>query len=371
MDMFQKSLAALLIITVLNGCSTDFDLVGQYVDRAVVYGLLDPNDNPSNGGSGHLFRIQKMFLGQASAFDMALVPDSSYFNPDELTVNLVEYGANGAEVRFAMDTTSIDNKDPGNPEDGTFDFFGGRQRLYRSLHNIDRAKEYGLEILKIDLNTQDTVYAAYSRTAIVNVSNFRFENPNTNSPVPQVMDLFNSPSQTFKDYTMRFRTAANAPVYEVWLRFHYREVINGVETPKSIMWLAARLDKLGTGGNASTQVPLSGESIVRRIGEMVPANADAVRIIGIPSTVHPNNTRDMDVMVRMGGQSLADFLEINSTSNTSAVQDKPTYTNIDNGLGLFSSRTSSTYEGVYFSISTLNALESSQYTAGRNFMREP
>lgn len=370
--MFQKSLATLLTITILNGCSTDFDLVGQYQDRAVVYGLLDPNDNPSNGGNGHLFRVQKMFLGQASAFDMALIPDSSYFNPAELKVNLIEYGANGSEARFAMDTTSIDNKDAGNPDDETFDFFGGRQRLYRSTHNIDQAKEYGLEILKIDPSTQDTVYAASSRTDIVNRSNFfRFINPNSNSTVPQQMDLFNTPSQTFKDYTMRFNTAANAPVYEVWLTFHYREIINGVETPKSTTWLAARLNKLGTSGNANTQVPLSGESIIRRIGEMVPANADAVRLIGITSDVNPNNTRDIDVMMRMGGQSLADFLEINSTSNTSAVQDKPTYTNIDNGLGLFSSRTSSTYEGVYFSISTLTALESSQYTAGRNFMREP
>lgn len=354
----------------LNSCSTEFDLVGEYQDRAVVYGLLDPNDNPANGGDGHLFRIQKTFLGQASAYDMALVPDSSYFPYGSLKVNLVEYGSNGSQARFAMDTTSIDNKDPGNPDDDDFDFFGGRQRLYLSGHDLDPSKEYGLEILKIDPNTQDTVYRADARTAIVNASNFKFENPNSNSPVPQQMDIYNASIQTFKDYNMRFKTVANAPIYEVWLRFHYREVINGVETPKSILWLAARLDKLGTSGNQTTQVPLSGESIIRRIGEMVAANADAVRIIGIPGPF-PNNTRDLDVMVLMGGQNLADFIEINSTSNTSAVQDKPTYSNIDNGLGLFSSRTSSTYEGVYFSISTLNALESSQYTAGRNFMREP
>ncbi len=369
MSMFRKTLAGLLAATLLNGCSTEFDLVGEYQDRAVVYSLIDPTDNPSAGGNGHLFRVQKMFLGQASAFDMAQVPDSSYFPYNSLTVNLVEYGNNGSEARFRMDTISVDNKDPGNPDDGIIDFFGGRQRLYRSLHNIDQTKEYGLEILKIDPATQDTVYRASSRTSIVNVSGFRFENPNSNSPSPQQMDIYNASAQTFKDYTIRFRTAANAPICEVWLRFHYREVINGVETPKSVEWLAARLDKLGTASGQPLQVPLSGESIIRRIGEMVPPNADATRIIGIPGPF-PNNTRDLDVMVRMGAQGLADFIEINSTSNTSAVQDKPTFSNIDNGLGLFSSRTASTFEGVYFSISTLNALEGSSYTAGRNFVRQ-
>lgn len=367
--MFRSILSGIAAVVLFSGCETEFDLVGQYQDRALAYGLLDPNGNPSNGGTGHLFRIQKMFLGQASAYDMALVPDSSYFPYGSLTVNLVEYGSNGSQARFRMDTTSVDNKDPGNPDDQTIDFFGGRQRLYRSLHNIDPAKEYGLEILKIDPNTLDTVYRADSRTSVVNVANFRFENPSSNSPSPQQMDIFNGGTQTFKDYTMRFRTAGNAPIYEVWLRFHYREVINGTETPKSITWLAARLDKLGTLGGQSSQVPLSGESIIRRIGEMVAPNPDAIRIIGIPGPF-PNNTRDLDIIVRMGGQGLADFIELNSTSNTSAVQDKPTFTNINNGLGLFSSRTSSTYEGVYFSISTLNALESSTYTAGRNFVKQ-
>jgi hypothetical protein len=368
--MLRFSLLLCSISVLFHSCSTEFELAGQYVDRAVVYGLLDPIDNPSNGGTGHLFRVQKMFLGQASAFDMALIPDSSYFPVKALTVNLVEFDDNGGESRFPMDTITIFNKDMGDPSDEDFDFFAPKQLLYRSIHNIDPELEYGIEIIKIDQSTQDTIYRADSRTAIVDVSPFRFENPSSTSPLPQQIDIYSSSSQTYKDYTLRYRTANNAAMYEVWLRFHYREIINGIQTEKSVEWLAARAEPAGILGGQSTQVPLSGEAILAKIGALVPPNPDALRIIGIERVPAGTQNRDLDIIVRMGGQSLFDFIEINNSSNTSAVQDKPTYTNINNGLGLFSSRSETTYEAAYFPSQTLQVIESSPYTAGLNFTQE-
>jgi hypothetical protein len=373
-----RSIVLFISASVLfHSCSTEFDLTGQYIDKAVVYGILDPADNPNAGGAGHLFRVQKMFLGQASAFDMALVPDSSYFKYDELTVNLVEFDDNDDLVgeRFPMDTISIDTKEEGDPNDDDFDFFAPKQRLYRSDRNIDPDKEYGVEVIKKDLTTQDTIYFADARTTVVDLTPFRFENPSSTSPLAQQMDIYSQSSQEYKDYTLRFRTANNAAMYEVWLRFHYREVINGVETAKSIEWLAASVDVAGAAGGQSTQVPLNGESIIAKIGDLVEPNPDAVRIIGIERDPETTTNRDLDVIVRMGGQSLFDFLEVNSSNNTSAVQDKPVFTNINNGLGLFSSRTSASFTnaqglGVYFPAQTLAIIESSSYTAGLNFVRE-
>lgn len=362
-----RKMFGVMALMVVSGCTTEFDLIGEYQDRAVVYGLLDPNDNPANGGEGHLIRVQKMFLGQQSAFDMALVPDSSYFDPAKVRVNLVEYGPGTSVTRFAMDTVTIGNKGTGDPDDDEFDFFGPQQRLYHSDHNLDPTKQYGLEILKIDPTTQDTTYAADSRTDIINLASFRFENPSSNSPAVQQMDLYSTGTQSFKDYTIRFRTAANAPVYEVWLRFHYRETLNGVTEEKSVTWLAARLGAVGTLGGQTTQVPLSGENIIRSIGERVPVTQGATRTIGIPGTIDPDWTRDIDILVRMGGSDLSDFIDVNSSTNTGAVQDRPAFSNINNGVGLFSTRTSSTFEGVAFSINTLQILQSNPYTAHLEF----
>lgn len=362
-------------MALFNGCSTDFDLVGDYQDRAVVYALLDPDDNPANGGDGHFFRIQKMFLGQASAFDMALVPDSNYFDPAVITVNLLEFGQGNTVSRFPMDTVTIDGKETGDPDDNEFDFFGPKQRLYVSVRNIDPAKEYGLEVIKTDPATQDTTYMADSRTFIVNKSTFRFLTPSSNAQgaqIPQVMDLFSPTQQTFKDYSVRFNTAKDAPIYEVWFRFHYREIINGTETAKSVEWRAGTLRNAGLQGGQTVQSVISGENIIRRIGELVPLNPDAVRIIGIPRVpdTQQSSTKDVDIVIRMGGRYLADFMEINSPDNTGAVQDRPTYTNINNGVGLLSSRTTATFEGVYFNDATLTVIESSPFTVDRNFQRQ-
>src|SRR5690606_13472957 len=110
------------------------------------------------------------------------------------------------------------------------DFFGPQQRLYYSNHDIDPAKDYGIEILKIDPATQDTTYAADARTTIVRTNTFQFVNPTGNlSAPPQQMNLYNSGAQTYFDYNLRFKTATHAKSYEVWLTFHYRETVDGVE----------------------------------------------------------------------------------------------------------------------------------------------
>jgi len=357
-----------------HSCSTEFDLTGQYIDKAVVYGLIDPLDNPNNGGPGHFFRIQKMFLGQASAFDMALVSDSSYFRPEELIVNLVEYdGTNVA--RFPMDTVTIFTKDMGDPTDETIDFFGPKQRLYRSDRNVTASREYGIEVIKLNLETQDTVYFAESRTALVNSGPFTYTNPSSNSPLPPMMDLYNSGGQTYKQYALSFKTANGAAMYEIWLRFHYRETVNGVTTEKSVEWLADRVTPGGTAGGVTQSVQLNGEAIIRQIGTLVKPDAAAMRTIGIERVPEAANNRDLDVFVKMGGQYLYDFMVVTSASNTGAVQDKPAYSNITNGIGLFSSRTTKEFAntagpGFYFNAATLSAIESSPYTDGLNLQPE-
>ena len=48
----------------------------------------------------------------------------------------------------------------------------------------------------------------------------------------------------------------------------------------------------------------------------------------------------MEYIIHAGAESLSDFLEVNAPSTTIA-QDKPYYTNISGGVGVFSSRSSS------------------------------
>ncbi|TNF29872.1 MAG: hypothetical protein EP314_02195, partial [Bacteroidetes bacterium] len=106
--MLRYAIGLVALATVFSSCESDFNLTGDYQERALIYGLLDPNDNPNVGGNGHVFRIQKAFLGEESAFLMAATPDSSYFRYEDLKVELVEYNENGSETdRWELDTIYI------------------------------------------------------------------------------------------------------------------------------------------------------------------------------------------------------------------------------------------------------------------------
>jgi hypothetical protein len=64
----------------LSSCNEKIDLLGDYQETAVVYGLLDHAD------SLHYIKITRAFIGPGSAVDLAQISDSSYFNQVNATV---------------------------------------------------------------------------------------------------------------------------------------------------------------------------------------------------------------------------------------------------------------------------------------------
>ena len=53
--------------------------------------------------------------------------------------------------------------------------------------------------------------------------------------------------------------------------------------------------------------------------------------------VHYRLTSDVEFILSVAGEDLNTYMEVNEPSS-SIVQDKPEYTNIENGIGVFSSR---------------------------------
>ena len=386
--------AIVALIITFSSCESDFELTGQYEETPLIYGIMDPTQPVQ------LFRIQKAFLGEESAFVMAQNPDSSYFKYEELFVELVEYDDDGDELnRWALDTVVIFNKDTGNPDDDEIDFFGPTQRLYSTANDkileatgtatvsIDVENQYEITLKKkpvgmtsnMSISNMDTVTPiADSRISVVDATSFRFTTPSDNGALvtAQRMTLVN-PSGDLVPYNIKFNGAQNAAEYEVWLRFHYREVRDNVETPKSIEWLVARVQ---SNGAPVIQAPVPAEQIYNRIGSEIPAEENVIRKVGqadVPG-VDPypgapdGRTQDFDVFVRIAGEALYEYIDINNQSNTGVVLDKPVYTNVNNGLGLFSSRTSASLEDrIFLSSESLNYLVGGPETAGRGFVVDP
>lgn len=382
--MLRYAIGLVALLTVFSSCDSDFSLTGDYQEKALIYGLLDPNDNPNAGGNGHVFRIQKAFLGEESAFLMAANPDSSYFRYEDLKVELVEYLENGTESdRWELDTIYITNKDTGNPDDEVIDFFGPSQRLYKTATtgadrvNIDPEMTYEIVLTK---RSNDSIIAS-ATTTIVDASTFKWNAPNENSPATpgttRKMDLYSTLGE-YKDYTIRFDVAQRAIQYELWLRFYYREVIQGVETLKTVEWRATtfELDPNVT----DWQVQLSSQSIYNRLATSVQPNPDAVRYIGVPPNYvaqgytdpfpTDNNKHDFDLFFRVAGEELFQYIDINQPSNSGALTDKPVYTNVDNGLGVFSTRTKVEFQGMFLSGTAADQLAGGELTQGLGFVND-
>lgn len=364
--MLRYVIGLVSMLTILSACETDLNLTGPYQEKALVYALLDPNDDV------HLFRIQKAFLGEESAFIMALEPDSSYFPLESIRVELIGFNADGDEYdRWTLTDTIIDNKETGDPDDQTIDFFAPEQRLYKLDQLLGQDSTYQIVLTKIGV-PEDSVIADAS-TSMIKTRTFSWTTPSFAASLNQAqpMDLYGENGQ-FKNYTIRFKTARRAKQYEVWLRFHYREVLQGDETAKTIEWRVSKFEL--ESNDLNHEVLLVAEGIYARIASELSPVTDIIRYIGKANGAsddpYPMDgwTQDFDIFIRMAGEELFEYIDINQPSSSGALTQKPVYTNVNNGLGVFSSRTMVEFNDLRLTTSASQQLVDGEFTQGLGFV---
>lgn len=121
----MKKLLLLLLATVgilsTQSCNEEVELTGDFVETAVVYGLLDPSENV------HMIKINRAFIGPGNALEIAQIPDSNYFN--SVIGTITEVG--GLNRVWTLQDTIVNNKD----QNGVF--FAPTQKLYFLLPHRD------------------------------------------------------------------------------------------------------------------------------------------------------------------------------------------------------------------------------------------
>ncbi|HIK62595.1 MAG TPA: hypothetical protein EYG01_01145, partial [Flavobacteriales bacterium] len=110
----MKNLTIFLLVfsMVFMACETDFEVNTSWKEVTIVYGPLDQSE------AQQYIKINKAFLGEGNALQMASVADSSNYNPEDLEVIIykVKEGAFGAydTIGFVtLDTTTSIIKDDG------------------------------------------------------------------------------------------------------------------------------------------------------------------------------------------------------------------------------------------------------------------
>ncbi len=285
-----------------NSCETDFDINANYQDVTVVFGLLDQD-------STTYVKINKAFLGEGNALIMAQIEDSSnYLN--ELNVTIEEWSGSDHLNTFELDTITITNK-----EEGVF--YNPYQILYKTDAPLNEDNTYKLRII----NGEKEIT---SETKLIN--DFYMTKPRAGGTYIVLTETTQK--------AVEWVSAINGKRYEVVIRFNYKEkFIDQADTVyKHIDWVLGTVKSNTSIGGEEMEMIYFGESFYFLCAQNIPYNDQSIE-----DKVHYRLPLNLDFIISVAGEDMNTYMEVNEPSS-SIVQDKPEFTNIENGIGLFSSR---------------------------------
>ncbi len=303
-----RLLIPIFMLAITAGCETDFDVTAKWKDITVVYGLISQNDTI------HYIKINKAFLGEGNAYTYAQIADSSSYG-DNLSVIIIEKAKNGNTRTFNCDTTSVYNKESGI-------FYAPEQLVYKAAFKIPsdiNAQEY---TYSLEVTNKITGKTITSQTPLV--KDFAIETPR---PGLQQIDFISENNQRIK-----WNSAKDGRRYNISIRFWFDEVVNLHDTTQRYVDWDFSSVKSGS--------VLGGEPLELLYA---PLNFYTICCNLIPYTDNRENSVTSRLADRaefrfaVAGDELNTYMEVNEPS-TGIVQEKPEYTNIQNGIGLFSCR---------------------------------
>lgn len=329
----KKILIAVILSSFIFGCSTDFDINAEWQDITVVYCLLNQNDNI------HYVKITKAFLGDGNALIMATNPDSSTYG-NNLEVSMEEWIDNIQTNVWFLTDTIIENKDSGI-------FYFPNQVVYKFNGTLDTLDQNTIYKLKIKNKKNEKLI--YSSTPLVQT--FSIIKPATGQTA-----IFHSPNP----YPVKWYSGVNGRLYQVVIRFNYWETnIDSIGVDSSLHkvdWNLGSFNSVGLDGNEELSTNYSGEAFYRYLKEKILQEGDVIRHVAVPN---------VEFIFTVAADELYTYMEVNKPTS-GIVQEKPEYTNISNGIGIFSSRYEITVKLPMHPVS-LDSLYNGQYTKYLNF----
>ncbi len=283
-------------------CSNDFDVAAPWKDIPVVYGLMNIQD------ATHYIRVEKAFLDpDANALEQAKIADSLYY--DNLTVQL-ERVSNGQ--LFTL--TKIDGNLVGLPrEDGVF------ATEPNWLYKIDSSviKLQAGETIRLKVDRGDNLPEVTGETVILNKGKLRSPDPNTSNNFNFDYNI---------DTKLSWSGDPNAKIFDAKLIFKYAEITGQQVEEKSIEWNWARGIR-NENNSSEIIVEKKGREFYEFLKNNIEVKSGVTRVF-----------QGIDVEIIAGGTELEKYVNV-ALANTGITgsQEIPTYTNLSEGKGVFSS----------------------------------
>lgn len=333
---FFLPLAAALLL--FSSCDNTVDLTADYKETMIIYGMLNQNQDTQ------IVRVNKAYLGDGNALLFAGIADSLNYNNLDVIIEKFAVGSTTPMATYTLSkSVNLVPKDSGL-------FASDQNVLYIMNTPLETGRQY-----KLTVTNPVTGYAATSTTLLANAPIMKY--PLSSSTVMNFeQSLITVPNPTTR---VTWLPATNAAVYQLVMTVRYSEYPVG--NPGAAV-----------GKQFDIRFPLIAADVSQttnnEVGQGITKNDFfSFFVNNIPVTDNMiRNFIGLDFHVYVGGSAFYEYYKINQPSS-SIVQKLLTYTNISNGLGLFSARTSGGLNGLQVNTKTLDSLKYGQFTSNLNF----
>ena len=334
------------ILITLSSCKNDLDVLAPGEETVSVYGILNPDEPIQN------IRINKVYLTDGDALTSAQDVNQINYAAGELIVTLQRFmtgsttptlttKGNNSKKEIVLTETVVTTAG------GSFNI---NQRIWQTTDKLYKSGEYKLIIKR----ASDNSIIAYAQTPIIdsvstaaaanNKNPFSYLplNPNYyplhgNYPTnPQQADKYKylNNEGVFIQKTISFKSVPKGKIYDLIMRFHFTDSTSSGNVTK---------DSIDFNFNQQRSTTLQGGELFQTFKFTV--NDFCLNLASElqkrkSQNIVARKTKYMEFIVYAGTDNLNTFLLVSQPSNTIA-QDKPFYSNITNGVGVFACQSSS------------------------------
>ncbi len=329
-----------LLVTLLPGflfiaCSTDFEIEADWKDVPVVYGLLSLQD------TAHYIRVEKAFLESGGdATKIAQIADSLYYDA-KVQVQLQRV-SNGQIFTLQR----VDGAAEGYPrQDGPF--ASVPNILYKMPAAAIQLKAN--EQIKLIINRGETQEFVTAQTTVLGAILPRETVPP--SPINMGYD---------RNISFGWDASSAARIFDLRMVLRYRESAPGNPSQlenKILTWVLVEDLERPDASSDRVTYSIKGEAFYKFLQANLTSVSDRIRIFD-----------SMDLIITGAGQEVIEQLRI-SEANTGVTssQTVPIYTNLSEGRGIFSSKSTGTRLGLTVNSASLDSLRNGIYTRELNF----
>ncbi len=311
------------------GCETDIDIIAPQKDVTIIYGILEETKER------HYIRINKAFIGEESANVLASTQGVNEYSDNELQAVVIEF-LNGQEIgRYPLNSEYISSK-----EDGLF--FSDSNKVYYfdadlKISSIDNSYVYRIECT-INVEGEETKTVSAETEVIggglIPITLVKPRIANASSEDRGEVDFVaNGDYRNSLDIT--WQRPAGGVSFTSYYRFYYTEedIATGDRSRDSLLFTVGTkkvtLRESESAGEVNFTINPE-EFYIRMNTEFEDYDFEN-------PTFNRYASDTLEFFLEVADQTLATYIEVNQPS-TEISQERPEYTNVNNGIGVFASR---------------------------------